>query len=99
MDVLCKQTRNIEIEERDIYGALDNDNVQILKFLLCGMYMKVQIACWNDIERLQSSSMISLQQIKSMISYCENNGKRKEFLKKVFVCSVSGCVFLVFLFV
>ena len=35
VDMLCKRTTMIDITTQDIYLALENDNVEILKFLVC----------------------------------------------------------------
>ena len=78
VDVLCKQTQKISIEKQDIDRALTNDTVKILKFLLCGLFGKYQISCWTDVQNLESSNMISINQIKSMISHCKNNDKSRE---------------------
>ena len=77
VDVLCKQTENIDIKKEDIYCALKNDYVKILKFLLCGLFIKCHITNWNDIQSLQSSNMISSQQIKSITLSCKSSDKNK----------------------
>ena len=86
VDVLCKQTRNIDITTRDVYCALENDNLKILKFLFCGLFTQCQISSWNDIQGLKSSHIISLDQIKPMISHCDNKHKKEcvEFLNNLF---------------
>ena len=92
VDVLCKQSSSVDITRKDINHALDNDSVKILKFLLCGLFTKFRISSWKDIQSLESSNVVSLNQIQEMISYCKsddnsdsNNGKEcLNFLNDLF---------------
>ena len=74
VDVLCKQTYTIDIQEEDVYRAIDNDNVTILKLLLCTLFRQCKISNWDDIVKQDENedSVISSNEIKSMISYCKD---------------------------
>ena len=82
VDLLCKQRENVVISTEDIYAALKNDNVEILKFLFCKLFFKCEIKNWIDIERLKSSNIISSKQIESMILYSKK--KCRAFLNDLF---------------
>ena len=80
VDLLCKQGKNI------IDKALSSGHVIILKFLLCGLFIKFGITNWNDIKALESSNMISSKQIQAMVSYCEKGQRKRcyQFLNDLF---------------
>ena len=74
-NILCKQP-NIEITTKDIKCALKNDNVTILKLLLCRLFGICKISKWSDIEHQSSNvfnSNASPDGIEKMIVYCEKN--------------------------
>ena len=50
VDVLCKQA-SVVIRNEDITCALENDNVRILKLLICGVFRQRGVKNWNDIEK------------------------------------------------
>ena len=89
VDVLCKQIEDIVITKRDVYLALNKDNVSILKLLLCGLFKQCVISSMNDILKQQSnvSSIISSNSIESMIEYCNDHisEKCRLFLNELFV--------------
>ena len=71
VDVLCKQsTSDINITTKDVDCTLRNDNVSILKFLLCALFTRHKISSLSNIQSMPSSSIISSNQIVSMIAYC-----------------------------
>ena len=99
VNVLCKQTNRIDIHRDDIFGVLDDDNAKILKLLLRGLFGKYKISNWNDIVK----SIVSINEIKSMISYCINQSiineseihrsKCYQFLNDLLVKGYSCCNF------
>ena len=86
--VLCKQSfKNLVITKKDVVRALYNDNVSILKFLLCRIFKQYEISSMKDILKQPKDSIISSNAIEYRIKYCNKHKYKKchTFLKDLFV--------------
>ena len=87
VSILCKQS-DIEIGNKHVTKALAQDNVTILKLLICASFAKCKILTWDDIEKQNQNknSIISSTAIKDMVNFCKNNKKQNcySFLTKLY---------------
>ena len=85
VNVLCKH-ENINITRNNIDTAMANDNLAILRLLICGLFTKWKISSWHDIERQDKVSLISSNGIGSLLSQTDSTSGESchIFLKQLY---------------